>query len=213
MAASGVRDGGRGIPALPEIRAADGRRRRHRATSRAITVAAQSLAATHGLDGFTMDQLAHAVGLSRRTLFNYFSGKEEAVLGEMPVVEETSLATFRAGGPTGHLLLDLAGLATEIIGSVAPTPAQMRIGRDVFTKNPRLLSRDQERFEAYVAQFRQEISSREGYAASDVRPRLAVAIVVALYEVALEELVSGRSEGDLATAFAATLQGARSLVG
>ncbi len=159
-----------------------------------------------------MDQLAGQVGLSRRTLFNYFSGKEEAVLGEVPEVEGSTLAAFRAGGPTGHLLLDLAGLAAEIIGSIPPTPEQMRVGREVFTKNPRLLSRDQERFEAYVARFRQEIARREGYASDDIRPRLAVAIVVGLYEVALEELVSGRCGGDLSTAFAASLQGARSLV-
>ena len=35
----------------------------------------------HGLDGFTMEQLAERVGVSRRTLFYYFPAKDDAVLG------------------------------------------------------------------------------------------------------------------------------------
>ena len=34
-----------------------------------------------GLDGWTMEDLAGAAEVSRRTLFNYFSSKVDAVLG------------------------------------------------------------------------------------------------------------------------------------
>ena len=50
-------------------------------TSERITLCAQVLADEHGLDGFTMDELATAADVSRRTLFNHFPGKVDAVLG------------------------------------------------------------------------------------------------------------------------------------
>lgn len=70
-------------------------------TAHRITTTAQQLVLEHGLDGFTMEQLAERVGVSRRTLFNYFPGKDDAVLGGPPSVDEDLLGTFRAGGPTG----------------------------------------------------------------------------------------------------------------
>ena len=55
---------------------------RRRATAYRISVCARSLTEQHGLDGFTMEDLAEAAGVSRRTLFNYFPGKVDAVLGK-----------------------------------------------------------------------------------------------------------------------------------
>lgn len=46
---------------------------------RAIVVAAAVLAREHGLHGFTVNDLATAAGVSRRTIFNHFSGVEDAV--------------------------------------------------------------------------------------------------------------------------------------
>ncbi|GGT87813.1 TetR/AcrR family transcriptional regulator [Streptomyces coeruleorubidus] len=39
------------------------------------------LFATHGYDNTTLDEVAAAAGVSRRTLFNYFSSKEDLALG------------------------------------------------------------------------------------------------------------------------------------
>ena len=67
----------------------------------AITRCAQQLADEHGLDGFTMDQLAECAGVSRRTLFNYVPGKLDAVLGSMQEPDPEVFSEFLAGGPTG----------------------------------------------------------------------------------------------------------------
>ena len=58
-----------------------------------------------------MDELADAAEVSRRTLFNYFPSKTDAVLGEHPEIPEADLATFVAGGPHGNLVHDVAELA------------------------------------------------------------------------------------------------------
>ena len=55
---------------------------RHEETAHHISACSQLLADERGFDGFTMEDLADAAGVSRRTLFNYFPGKADAVLGE-----------------------------------------------------------------------------------------------------------------------------------
>src|SRR3954462_3338186 len=80
-------------------------------TSHRITLCALRLTDEHGLDGFTMEDLAEAADVSRRTLFNYFPRKADAVLGEMPDIAEAALAAFRSGGPHGNLIDDLTELA------------------------------------------------------------------------------------------------------
>lgn len=46
---------------------------------RAIVDAASELAALHGVDGFTVRDLAERAGVSRRTVFNHFTGIDDAV--------------------------------------------------------------------------------------------------------------------------------------
>ncbi|HYF72879.1 MAG TPA: TetR family transcriptional regulator, partial [Nocardioides sp.] len=57
-----------------------------------------------GLDGWTMDDLAAVSDVSRRTLFNYFPGKVDAVLGGTPELPADALEVFHGGGPTGRLV-------------------------------------------------------------------------------------------------------------
>src|SRR6478609_9678503 len=73
-----------------------------RQTARRINTCAQQLTEERGLDGF-----ADAAGVSRRTLFNYFPGKDAAVLGDPLVLDPTLATRFVAGGPTGHLVDDM----------------------------------------------------------------------------------------------------------
>lgn len=50
------------------------------ATRRSLAGAALRLAVEHGLDGVTVEDIADAAGVSRRTFSNYFTSKEDAVL-------------------------------------------------------------------------------------------------------------------------------------
>ena len=57
------------------------RERKRAATRTAITAVARSLTAEHGLNGFTVEEVCEAAGISRRTFFNYFQSKEDAIIG------------------------------------------------------------------------------------------------------------------------------------
>lgn len=56
------------------------RERKKAATREAVHEAALRLTVEHGFDKVTVEAIADAAGISRRTFSNYFSGKEDAVL-------------------------------------------------------------------------------------------------------------------------------------
>lgn len=73
-------------------------RERHRAaTWSALREAAASLALENGLTGATIDAISARAEVSPRTFFNYFSSKEEAVLGiQSPVMPDGAIIAFDA---------------------------------------------------------------------------------------------------------------------
>lgn len=52
-------------------------------TRLAITRCSRELTAEHGFSGFTIEELCSRVGISRRTFFNYFATKLDAVFGHI----------------------------------------------------------------------------------------------------------------------------------
>ncbi|MEV6623821.1 TetR/AcrR family transcriptional regulator [Amycolatopsis sp. NPDC051106] len=56
------------------------RTRKKAATRQSLHEAALHLAVERGLDGVTVEDIADAVGVSRRTFSNYFTNKEDAIL-------------------------------------------------------------------------------------------------------------------------------------
>jgi AcrR family transcriptional regulator len=62
------------------------RERKKRETHRALSQAAHELVRERGLEHVTVEDIAAAADVSERTFFNYFSCKEEAVVGVEPGV-------------------------------------------------------------------------------------------------------------------------------
>lgn len=180
-------------------------------TSRRITVCAQRLTDAHGIDGFTMDELADAAEVSRRTLFNYFPSKTDAVLGEAPEISEADLATFVAGGPHGNLVDDVAELARIALAVKQPDRASLELGRRVLNGNPRLLACAHERFESVAVEFAALVLEREGADYPAGRARLLLHVLLALFDTAMVELIQDTTDRTLPDVFDDQLAAARSL--
>jgi AcrR family transcriptional regulator len=170
-------------------------------TSQRITVCAQVLTDTQGLDGFTMDELADAAEVSRRTLFNYFPSKTDAVLGEHPEISPSLLTTFQAGGPHGDLLEDLAVLARSALAAKTTDRESLGRVRQIMADNPRLMAAAHERFESITEEFTQLLVEREGADFGPIRSRLLLRLLLALFDSALFELLGEDEDRTLVEIF------------
>jgi AcrR family transcriptional regulator len=62
------------------------RERTRRIAQTELTVVAQDLFLEHGYEDTTVDQIAAAAGMSKRTFFRYFPSKEDLVIGKYDLV-------------------------------------------------------------------------------------------------------------------------------
>jgi AcrR family transcriptional regulator len=185
---------------------------RRRSTALRISGCAQQLTDEHGLDGFTMEDLAAVAAVSRRTLFNYFPGKIDAVLGEGPVLSPAALDVFRAGGPHHDLVEDLVELAQEMFTDKELDQERVALHRRILRANPRLMASAMERFELLSEHLVAEILTREGPTFDAHRARVAIRVLSALFEVSLDEFLTDTRERELADLFTDSLRTARELL-
>ncbi|NUT70727.1 TetR/AcrR family transcriptional regulator [Pseudarthrobacter sp. C4D7] len=164
----------------------DGLRERKRAATRsAITSAARTLTADRGLNGYTVEEVCGAAGISRRTFFNYFPTKEDAIIGhaddDIPadVIEE-----FVAGGsgsPAGHisptLFRDLVALSLRLADGMSASEEDTRQLIGVVKKEPQLIVKIIGVTEQREAQFARDVARREGVAPDHPVVQMAVVLL------------------------------------
>lgn len=185
------------------------------ATAHRITVCAQRLADQHGFDGFTMDELAEAAEVSRRTLFNYFPGKLDAVLGPAPDIEGAPelFEEFRSGGPTGDLCTDVGALVSRVIDVKQFTRDEAEVARRVIKSTPRLLAAVHERFDEITQAFTTLLLDREGQQFGTARARLLVCLLASLYDYALTDVLEDDTgQRTMSEAFLEAMHTARTLL-
>ncbi|WP_440708901.1 TetR/AcrR family transcriptional regulator [Herbiconiux sp. YIM B11900] len=115
------------------------RERKRAQTSEAIHVAAAELVLERGLEATTIDAVSERADVSPRTFFNYFSSKEDAVLGidEIAVSAELDRERDYAGDPLAATF-DLVYALFEASGG---RHAKTALKREVLQKNPQLMTR------------------------------------------------------------------------
>ena len=120
--------GNPGVPSRRELNKA--------ATRQAITDAAMDLLRTRGPGNFTVEDIADAAGISRRTFFNYFGSTEAALASVTFGFLDTALQQFRLR-PAGEPILESARAALVELAdpmTVAPVAELYSLGQT----NPQL---------------------------------------------------------------------------
>ncbi|WEV76971.1 TetR/AcrR family transcriptional regulator [Janibacter cremeus] len=160
-----------------------------------IIAAAQRLAVKRGYSGFTVEDLAAAVGCSRRTLFNHVSSKEEAVLGVLPEITEEQVGVLRAGGPTGDLVEDLVATIIDCLGGDDATAEDWQRLQDVVRRNPELLVRVQDHLDELRDSLVTHLAARDGV--SEEQARITLSVTAAVVGLAVEGLIEDPGAGSL----------------
>ncbi|MFC0106657.1 TetR/AcrR family transcriptional regulator [Kibdelosporangium aridum] len=83
-------------------------------TRRALGFAAFELATERGLHGFLVEDITNRVGVSRRTFFNYFNRKEEAVVAVSGFVFDDAMAALQ-DRPADEPLFDSLRVVAELV--------------------------------------------------------------------------------------------------
>lgn len=164
------------------------RERKRTATKLAIITAARILTAERGFSGYTVEELCEKVGISRRTFFNYFPAKEDAVLGspadEIPAdLAEEFIAGGAASAPgtiSPTLLSDFVDFATAMMDRMVMSRGQMVSLKQAVAAEPRLLERVMRGSREAEEAFGALLSAREGLPPADPRIQAALSLFTAL---------------------------------
>lgn len=127
------------------------RGRRPVTTRAAVADAALELFRTRGFEEVTVEDIAAAAGISRRTFFRYFESKQEVVLGEFDD-ELARLAGALRAAPPDLPLMDVlrdAVVATNRFSVDELAALRTRIG--LITTVPDLIAHASVRYEAWCA--------------------------------------------------------------
>lgn len=156
---------------------------------------AQDLAEARGLDGFTMEDLAEAAGVSRRTLFNYVDGKLDAVLGAPGDPDPARLLAFRQGGPTGRLGDDILATIISLLDAKTIASEDLDRTRRLIAAEPRLAREMHGKFAQIARFFAEAIQEREGARCTPLQARAAATVMLSLFDLALDAYVADPSKG------------------
>lgn len=120
----------------------DGLRERKKAETRlALRDAALRLADELGVDKVSVEAIARAAGVSPRTFFNYYTSKEDAIIGISPA-EPSPMIDHLRGRPAGEPPLDALRAAVQAsLEHLQEDPDRWVIRRRLVEHHPALAAR------------------------------------------------------------------------
>lgn len=188
------------------------RERTRQAVQADIAATAMRLFLERGFDATTMEQIATAVGISRRSLFRYFATKEDIVVGDL--VErgrrvQVALESRPPGeGPWDALRAALETMAREPAYSTEWASKVFRM----LAETPSLRARQLEKRLQWLEMLVPDIERRLGVApgsTGDPRAPAIVSSALACLDVAVEAWTRGGGESSIEDLYDAAVAAVR----
>jgi AcrR family transcriptional regulator len=173
-----------------------GRRERKKlATRQALQDAALRLVADRGLEQVTVEDISEAADVATRTFFNYFSSKEEALLGDAPekVVTVHRLVADRPA--TESPLEAVHQVLRELALQQAQRREELLLRQRVIERHPGLLARQLGMYASFERALAAAVAERPGVPAADAlsaRVMATAAVAAARAAVSLWMAEEGR---------------------
>ncbi|GAB3651159.1 TetR/AcrR family transcriptional regulator [Glycomyces tarimensis] len=172
--------------------------RTRRAAYAEITETAMKLFLEQGFEATTIDEIARAAGISRRSFFRYFGTKEDVVLGDMAGEGERAAQALRSRPDSEDVWTALKNAFADRYAQMREQdPERMLKVAEMMYGTPSLRARSIEKHLQWQEQLTPEVRRRLGPGEDDemqLRARTIVACLVACLDTAGEAWVraSGR---------------------
>lgn len=165
--------------------AATGLRERKRLETHArIQSEAMRLFLAGGFETTTLDDIAAAAGVSRRTLFHYFSSKEEIVFAAKADFPNLIVQAINRR-PADEPLLTMVEMALMDLAAGHETPEAKAFAR-LIHDTPALNAGDQAKYEKVERLVAATLAARKGLAADDLDCRITAAAAVGILKLSTE---------------------------
>jgi AcrR family transcriptional regulator len=172
------------------------RARKKRATRQALHDAALRLTLERGPEHLTVEEISAAAGVSPRTFFNYFPGKEQAIIGDgLFAVEPEQIRAIMARAAT--VPEGMESIALAMAADAVTRREQVLLRWQVITRYPALITRMFARLEEFSAIVASAVAVRVGMAPDDAYPQLMAAMTTTGIRVAVQRWTAGQGDDAL----------------
>jgi AcrR family transcriptional regulator len=177
-----------------------GRRERKKlATRQALQDVALRLVAERGLDHVTVEDISEAADVATRTFFNYFSSKEEALLGNVPekeaAVHRLVVERSAAESPLEAVCQALRTMTLRL----AERREELLLRQQVIERHPGLLARQLGVYASVERALTAAVAERLGADAADtLYARVVAAVAVAAARSAVSSWMADQGRRPLA---------------
>ncbi|NBB53276.1 TetR family transcriptional regulator [Rhizobium sp. CRIBSB] len=160
-------------------------RERKRAETRTrVHDAAMALFARQGFEATTLDDIATAAGVSRRSLFHYFVSKEDIVLSAKAGLGDL-LAAAVSRRPAQEPLMVMAENALTDMATDFQGPGPRALAR-LIHDTPSLHAGDQAKYEALETRLALALATRKGLSPDDLQTRVVATTAVGIMRMATQ---------------------------
>ncbi|MER5277099.1 TetR family transcriptional regulator [Streptomyces sp. NPDC002809] len=161
------------------------RERKKEATRQAVHEAALRLTVEHGFDQLTVEAVADAAGISRRTFSNYFTGKEDALLhGEEQQIGELVRAV-RERPAEEDAWTALRAAVARFAERVAPPEREWAVRTRLAMNHPSLLARQLANHAALERDLAEAVAGRPAHSTGPVRPLVLATAFLSSLRIAM----------------------------
>lgn len=171
------------------------RERRKRATRQALSRAALTLTAEHGIDHVTVEAISEAAGVSERTFFNYFATKEDALTGDTEDIARLREYVRTAPAELSALSALEYALCSEL-DEILQHPEVFTLRMQVLERNPSLFPKLMASSESAMRDLTLSIAERVNVPADHAFPGLLAFVSAATFHSTMLKWHSSGREGD-----------------
>ncbi|HLU74887.1 MAG TPA: TetR family transcriptional regulator [Nonomuraea sp.] len=161
------------------------RERKKAETRQAVHEAALRLVVEHGFDGVTVEAIADAANISRRTFSNYFAGKEDALLYGEGKRFRRLVALVREQPPGDSAWQAMWAAIEQLYEEVGIPDREWAVRTRLAKKHPALLARQLAIHAALERELAQAIADRRAPA----RPRVMAAAFLGALRLATHQWI------------------------